>query len=888
MKKYLLIILAAIFGMLLSSCVEKEIITYHPGDLVAPVMSDLSQAEYVLVADGAFDSFNFTEASIGMSAAIQYEVFAVLTGDGATPKSLGKGTNIKTLTVDANTLNSVLISLKCEADKPVVLNFFVTANWMSQSNKPVGVAATSNVISATVTPFYSERTYPKVYVIGTYNAWKHEDDTYLYNYAEDDKVYEGVIDFAYFGKDIATNDFKITGVTNWDNADLNWGVTEKNPEPADPVTLQLISGSSSQDIQNYRSFRYYYFKFNKSTLLLSKEYGFNQMGVIGLNGDWDNDIEMTWNPWKSRWYVDIEVPAATTLKFRLDGDWNAGNWGGSEGVCVKGGDNIPVESGNYRVYFYMNQLTYTFDADMYGKEEPGKDVPPAPEVKYWSLIGELGTDDTKYWAEDVNMTESPENVFTAVATINGMFKLRYGADWGINRGAEGDVEPVEVTLDTPINVVEGGKNFKVPAAGLYKVVYDSLAANITVSNMANKWSVIGEIEGGTDWNTDFFMTEKEGKWVSDAIVIKGGFKVRYNASWDDANTRGAGSADFKFTVGEPFDVVAPGANINLPEGAVEGAEYVVTYDPTAEKITINLARLENQWALIGGIEGGDWETDINMRELSTGTWVSDPVVITGEFKIRYNGAWDTPAGENRGGTLVNLGERFSVNYGGPNISVPEVGKKYQVYYYPAFDEVMVVAAEDSWGLIGYLDWNHDMIMAKITTTNGTIWASDVIYVEETTEFKIRKSGDYAKGDKGGTFSAIGEPIALTDGGGNIKIGTAGYYMVTYLEADNTIVISYAWGVVGNVNGTNWDKDFFMKKISKDEYVSPAFVADGGFKIRAGGTWDTKIDRGGSFSALDTPFAVTNGGANIEVPIDSKYTVLYNAANETITVSAVAE
>ena len=58
---------------------------------------------------------------------------------------------------------------------------------------------------------------------------------------------------------------------------------------------------------------------------------FGSMGLIGLGGDWDNDIVMTPSNAENNhvWYTNIEVAADTEGKFRADKAWS-NDWGGVE------------------------------------------------------------------------------------------------------------------------------------------------------------------------------------------------------------------------------------------------------------------------------------------------------------------------------------------------------------------------------------------------------------------------------------------------------------------------------------------------------------------------------------------------------------------------------
>lgn len=88
---------------------------------------------------------------------------------------------------------------------------------------------------------------------------------------------------------------------------------------------------------------------------------YTSVSIIGLNGDWTNDIDMT--PAKNQgthnhmWTAQITVDKTTVLKFRANHAWDT-NWGyGSAdgdvalyGFGTNGGHNIGIEPGKYTVY----------------------------------------------------------------------------------------------------------------------------------------------------------------------------------------------------------------------------------------------------------------------------------------------------------------------------------------------------------------------------------------------------------------------------------------------------------------------------------------------------------------------------------------------------------
>ncbi len=71
----------------------------------------------------------------------------------------------------------------------------------------------------------------------------------------------------------------------------------------------------------------------------------------------------------------------------------------------------------------------------------------------------------------------------------------------------------------------------------------------------------------------------------------------------------------------------------------------------------------------------------------------------------------------------------------------------------------------------------------------------------------------------------------------------------------------AWGVIGNICGTNWDTDFAMTDNGDGTYISEVLELKAGeeFKVRQGASWDVN-------------FGVEFNGANIVVEADGKYQV----------------
>jgi len=71
----------------------------------------------------------------------------------------------------------------------------------------------------------------------------------------------------------------------------------------------------------------------------------------------------------------------------------------------------------------------------------------------------------------------------------------------------------------------------------------------------------------------------------------------------------------------------------------------------------------------------------------------------------------------------------------------------------------------------------------------------------------------------------------------------------------------AWGVIGNICGSNWDTDFAMTEDPAGTFTSDVLELKAGdqFKVRQGASWDVNFGQGFN-------------GANIVVETDGKYKV----------------
>ena len=682
--------LAAAVGMT-AACQKEEIVTFNPEDVVAPVLHAVE--DIVVTVDNKSEAVTFTwdAADFGVKAQVYYSL-DMARGDKKV--NLFSGVSGTSMNVSYDNINNKAFNdLEIPSGEAGEVTFTLGAKLN------VGETFYAAPVAAKVTPTAAEKVYEKMWVVGSYNGWAHDSSNqFLYNYAEDGVIYTGVIDF---GEDHSANEFKLTGGA-WGNDEHS--ATGTNAEEAATVTLVAGGGDN---IAAYKAFRYYHLSFDKSAPSLSKNFSFNQVGIIGLNGDWENDIVMTFHAAKQRFYADIDVPAATEMKFRMDADWGV-NFGGDIKALSNGGDNIPVEPGQYRVYFDMNNLgavTCTFDAKMYGQEEsagtttPEPEPEPEPTVQGWGLVGEYNG-----WGgtPDIMLASDGTYLVAKGVELSGQVKFRKDADWAVNFGAPGDVEPVEIAVNTELELVAGGKNFTI-AAGTYDVYLDEVNAKAWFINdgsypgggeapVASEWGIVGDVNGWAAPDITMYKTATEGLFVAYNVALPdGGFKIRANGEWNDAANYGleiAGNVE----VDHAYDVITGGGSANM---TIVAGTYDIWFDLTNTKVYIMTPGKPISeavggevvapdpdaltWYLVGNFNG--WTVaDANYQMTLEGDWyVCKGVTFDGQG-VKFNaGSWSV----NRGGAFVAANEAIAISQDGPDMMV--AAGTYDVYMNAATD-----------------------------------------------------------------------------------------------------------------------------------------------------------------------------------------------------------
>lgn len=606
--------LALMSAFVLTSCVEKEMVTYHPDEVVIPALQELSVEEGLQLSDGAtFATLQFSAADFGLATAARYTAYADIKEDFSSKQALGNvTTDTAGIAISAATLNNALITLGCPDSVDVKVYFRIETQMMGESSPVERVEAlVSNSVSAVVKPFDAEKVYPSVYVVGsiTNPTWNHDAAYHLFSYAEDEENYVGVLDM---GENFATAEFKITGAANYENETGNWGLATSSATDPDAASVTLENGSGT-NISQYRAHRYYNFHFVKSSLTLNMIKGFDEVVVAGDFGDWmeGTPASMQWISSNGKFYADIQISAAGGFKFVIDGGTWIGTGDGEGKLNIGGGDNIQIaEPGNYRFYLDLNDWenpTYSLSAADYGTpvDGGGSDTPDEPEdpedpedpdepvepvePSGWGVKGDFDGDTG--WANEYAMTEFPAGsgiyVSSAINFAEGnQFKIQYNKwETEIAATTEGDTLSTGVAYSSPGK----GSNFAVSAsqAGLRKIVLNTNDNTVYILG----WGVIGAIAGDS-WGNDLPMLYDEGTntWTSAVPVqVEGGFKLRWAGQWSTSEVtvpdRGLAEGA-SFAVGSPISLVQGGGNID-PSDAT--GSYNMVYDVANETLTLTAA-----------------------------------------------------------------------------------------------------------------------------------------------------------------------------------------------------------------------------------------------------------------------------------------------------------
>ena len=820
MKKLLYSILA-LAGVVATSCTQEHVeVQYIPGNVVAPTLGVIEGCD---LTDGGNDIVvEYTKADFGVATANAHNLYVAKTEDMADMKKAKATFGDGTITLTQSDINVVALDF-AEAGASVDMYFAVVANLSTDKGAVVAGSETmSNVVKATFKSYVADvlptEKFDKVWVIGDYCGWDHSKTQFLFDYTSSGNVYSGIVDFNKDGASAAANGFKLTGVAGWDDT-CNWGLEDNTTAEAEAASLQLITGGGSQDIKCYAK-RFYGFEYDKSAMVLKKTWGADQIGIIGLNGDWETDIVMEYNPKWTRFYADVDITADCTMKFRADAAWDL-NWGAAAfGLEGDADGNIKVTAGKYRVYFNPVAGILEFNAKNYGTEEDtganggGTTPEPEPTETTYGLIGSFNG-----WGEpDVDLVARGDGWYVVKEVVipaadENKFLIRLNDAWSNKFGfAEANTF---VTIDGKNTLTAEGQDMWI-ADGTFDFYFNPTSAELYVMTAGAADPTLPQDAKAVKFYADVTATG----WTN-CNIYGWGDLGDYGGSWPGtalSSENVDGKEYYTFT----FDASAWGKTVNVifnngTEQTVDikdivlDKDYIFTLTDNASgkwEVTINGEApvtpeppAETTYGLIGDFNS--WGDDIDLVARGDGWYVTEALSVTaGKLLIRLNDAWDEKFG-NDGSTLV-IGEN-ALTYGGADMLI-EAGT-YDFYFNPSSSKLFLVNAGDedptaglvasiSYGLVGTINgWAAPDVKFEAIGDGGYKLLGYTLSATE--QIKIRANEEWNDAENYGLASAgvltTNAANTLICGGGsaNMSVAADGTYDFYFYPAELTLYVMEA-------------------------------------------------------------------------------------------------
>ena len=206
---------------------------------------------------------------------------------------------------------------------------------------------------------------PEYYLVGKLQGWSDKNKTCLL-YAETAMVQSYTTQW---NDDANLKIWLGSDFGNWDNA---YGTANDGDNSANGK----LTGSGA--IVCPEPGALYTFKVDFSTMTYSwiklanqNPTKFEKVGLIGVGGDWENDVDMT-EVTPHNWFIETNLPAGS-FKIRANHKWDGGgNWGfvenqeyKSTGKLTNDGNSkdINVAAGKYRIFFNDITCEYAFIAE---------------------------------------------------------------------------------------------------------------------------------------------------------------------------------------------------------------------------------------------------------------------------------------------------------------------------------------------------------------------------------------------------------------------------------------------------------------------------------------------------------------------------------------------
>ena len=408
----------------------------------------------------------------------------------------------------------------------------------------------------------------------------------------------------------------------------------------------------------------------------------------------------------------------------------------------------------------------------------------------------------------------------------------------------------------------------------------------------------------------------------------------------------AGST-FQITIATDKDNVAKyGAGEELPSTTKATKIYALSKDASFQvaedglyRILVNSALqqahiIRLDWGVIGAASAGGWDAETPFATASfdeatyTAVLQGKTTFSVGEFKFRFGGDWGydfalddattlkfhSNIGIPEAGTIDYKGAFLKGKFGGDNLAVPHAGEYEVTIKYNLRSREYQVAAKllgeptpppavtlpETLFIIGTInEWNWDKAFELIPVNgNGEggisrFWKMQ--YFKEGDQVKFNYTREQNGKEYG--FDTVADTskefAGISDEGGNINIGKAGWYLVlatVSINADGSALVNkveflapnvYLVGDAANGEWSTPNNALFTIPTTEDgEFVSPAVAKDADLRIaiavEGADWWKTEfIARDGKIE-----YRGTGGDQEPRVPIKAGQKVYLNFGDNT--------
>ena len=346
-----------------------------------------------------------------------------------------------------------------------------------------------------------------------------------------------------------------------------------------------------------------------------------------------------------------------------------------------------------------------------------KAIPEAPfiDAAYY-LVGDLTEwkldTNLKFAHSDADVYEDP--VFTLMFTttkdeqcwkIIPQGNVDAGNIWAVENAPKGVVGIEQdgdnamsgklLTTNSKGNKAGAGKIAK---AGMYQMTINMMDYTYTIKQIAPEYYLVGKLQGWSD--------KPENKTC--LMYAETPMVQSYTTQWnEDANLKiwlGSDFGDWSSAYGS-----ATMADANTPTGSLKSANNagaIICPEPGAfytfkadfSTMTYSWTKLENQnptaYEHVGLIGvGGNWDKDVDMKEVTPHNWFIEETLPEGSFKIRANHKWDDAAnwGFAEGQEFSSTGKLIT---SGGSKDIKIAAGKYRIFFNDITLEYAIIAVAE--------------------------------------------------------------------------------------------------------------------------------------------------------------------------------------------------